>query len=284
MPKVITLTLTGVRYHGSSIGNDVRVEIDLLGKTTSYETKLKKGEHVAPHLELGAIPIGKVPFKVSATIRVIERDVLFPDKGQVEVRLKIDPAAPFPQRFTHTIAVRESRGFLTKRTARFEVTIEADSQKRIPTVEDPKWTGNFRDDPDDILLARLIFGEGENQSREAKVWIGSSVLNRVRAKAWPNTLHEVILQKGQYDPFKKKDKNFKKIIDPLAKAGKPRQRAWRESCDVASRLVSGRIPNSTAATHFHGKGITRAWFEAHIVPNGKFLRKIGDTFFYWSPN
>jgi len=34
----------------------------------------------------------------------------------------------------------------------------------------------------------------------------------------------------------------------------------------------------------NGKGVTRKWFEKNVVPNGKFLKKIGDTYFYWSPN
>ncbi len=32
------------------------------------------------------------------------------------------------------------------------------------------------------------------------------------------------------------------------------------------------------------RGITREWFEKNVVPDGKFLKKIGDTYFYWSPN
>ncbi|MFH1402202.1 MAG: hypothetical protein ABIG87_01080 [Patescibacteria group bacterium] len=64
--------------------------------------------------------------------------------------------------------------------------------KRVPTVDDPEWTGNFDDDTKQMLLARLLLGEAEDQSKETKIWIAGSVLNRVKANAWDNTIYEVI--------------------------------------------------------------------------------------------
>lgn len=161
---------------------------------------------------------------------------------------------------------------------------QLEEQKRIPTVDDPSWTGEFKDDPEKILLARLIFGEAENQSRECKIWVGSAVVNRVGAKAWRNTLHDVITQKGQYDPFKESDRTHGKVIDPLKNAAQSTKAAWYESYEVAQGLLSGKITNPTDATHFHGTGITRDWFMTNIVPNGRFIRQIDNTSFYWSPN
>ena len=45
-----------------------------------------------------------------------------------------------------------------------------------------------------------------------------------------------------------------------------------------------KIENPTEATHFHGVGVTRDWFIQNVVPDGKFLRQIDDTYFYWGPN
>ncbi len=156
--------------------------------------------------------------------------------------------------------------------------------KRVPTVKDPEWTKNFTDDTEEMLLARLILGEAENQSKETKIWVGGAVLNRVKAKAWPDSIHEVILQKGQYDPFKASDRNFIKITNPLKTSDKLSIAAWYESYDIAQKLVSGEIANPTTATHFHGIGVTKEWFIEHLVPQGKFLKQIDDTYFYWSPN
>ena len=156
--------------------------------------------------------------------------------------------------------------------------------KRIPTVEDPEWTGDFYDDTNQILLARLILGESENQPREAKIWIAGSVLNRKKAIAWPNTIHEVILQDAQYDPFKTDDPNFKKIINPLSDTGTIRNNEWKESYEVAVDILSGKVENPTEATHFHGIGVTRDWFLDNMVPDGYYIKNIGDVYFYWSPN
>lgn len=165
-----------------------------------------------------------------------------------------------------------------------EINLKIEESKRISTVNDPKWTGDFYDDPEEILLARLIFGEARGQPQEAKIWIAWSVINRIEAKAWPNTLYEVILQPAQYDPFKPNDPNYPKIIDPLKEADSQTVQAWRKCYGIARIAVNKEIENPTSATHFHGRGVSREWFERNVVPNGKFLKKIGDIYFYWSPN
>ncbi|MFH1838209.1 MAG: cell wall hydrolase [Candidatus Kuenenbacteria bacterium] len=165
-----------------------------------------------------------------------------------------------------------------------EINLKIEEPKKIPTVDDPKWTGNFKDDPEEILLTRLVFGEARNQPQEAKIWITWSVINRIEAKAWPNTLYEVILQPKQYDPFKPTDLNYSKIIDPLREADFQTIQSWKECYKIAKIAVNKEIENPTLATHFHGIGVSMEWFEKNVVPNGNFLKKIGDTYFYWSPN
>ncbi|OGH88476.1 MAG: hypothetical protein A3J93_04400 [Candidatus Magasanikbacteria bacterium RIFOXYC2_FULL_42_28] len=165
--------------------------------------------------------------------------------------------------------------------------IREDAIKRIPTVDNPEWTGDFLDDPEEIILARLIFGEANSEPQKTKEWVGWSVINRTKAKSWwPNTIHGVILQAGQYDPFKTKDPNFEKIINPLnyKNVGETDKKNWFECYDVAKSIILKQSANPTEATHFHGAGVTEDWFRRHIVPKGKFIKKIGNTYFYWSPN
>lgn len=157
--------------------------------------------------------------------------------------------------------------------------------KRIPTPIDPEWTHDFNDDPEAIIMARLMLGEAETQSAEAKLWVAGSVLNRVASSAWPNTIHDVILQEGQYDPFKSVDTNFRKITDPLGEdTSQLRLKNWQECCDLAEKLLLGRIPNPTTATHFSGEGVDKDYFIKTYIPKGKFLKQIDNTIFYWSPN
>ena len=48
------------------------------------------------------------------------------------------------------------------------------------------------------LLAHLICGEAQGYSRECQEAVGSVVLNRVADARYPNTIREVVYQKGQY--------------------------------------------------------------------------------------
>ncbi len=171
--------------------------------------------------------------------------------------------------------------------SKIEIDIKLEETKITPTVNDPFWTGDFRDDTDEMLLARLIFGETNNEPREAKIWAAWSVINRTTANSWwPKTIQGVILQTGQYDPINPKSPVYKKIINPLnyEGIGAADKKSWYECYKIAEDVISGKINNPTTSTHFFGAGITRDWFEKNVVPNGKFLKKIGNTYFYWSPN
>ena len=53
---------------------------------------------------------------------------------------------------------------------------------------------------DQRLLAALIFCEAGNQPYEGQVAVGAVVMNRVRSDAFPDTVREVIYQKGQFTP------------------------------------------------------------------------------------
>ena len=50
------------------------------------------------------------------------------------------------------------------------------------------------------LLASIIFCEAGNQSYEGQVAVGAVVMNRVRSSSFPDSIEEVIYQKGQFVP------------------------------------------------------------------------------------
>lgn len=55
-------------------------------------------------------------------------------------------------------------------------------------------------DFDDLyLLARLVESEAGNESYETKMMVASVVMNRVADSRFPNTIREVIYQKGQFE-------------------------------------------------------------------------------------
>jgi len=169
-----------------------------------------------------------------------------------------------------------------------KIEIGIKEPKILPTVDNPFWTENFKDDTEQMLLARLIFGEASGEPREAKIWAAWSVINRTKANSWwPKTIQGVILQKEQYYPFRLGDPNFNKVADPFnfkKVVDEKTRKSWYECYEVASDVISGKISNPTTATHFVAGEKNRASFEKNIVPKGKFLKKIGITYFYWSPN
>lgn len=48
------------------------------------------------------------------------------------------------------------------------------------------------------LLARLIWHESEGEPRVGKIAVGEVVLNRINSRYYPDTVHDVIYQKGQF--------------------------------------------------------------------------------------
>ena len=164
-----------------------------------------------------------------------------------------------------------------------ELNIHVTMSNRIPSVDDPLWTGDFYDDSEEMILARVIFGEARSQNEEAKIWVAATVINRIKANTWwGKTVHEVILMDQQFESFNKDNDNRFVIENPL---GNPTQKeGWVECFNIAKDILMGSIQNPTKATHFHDPRQTQEDFMRKIVPNGEFLKKIDNLYFYWSPN
>ena len=287
MLKIVNLKLLKIKCTGDNIGDDIRITIECLDDSLDSNQKIKNKTEVVVNAKVGQFPTAQESFSLPLKIKIIEHDLVFDDVGGEEIKFKVDLNVNTPQIKTYEIEVKKSRSILPgKNTAVFTLTFEVLVTGQTPTVDYPKWTGDFGDDTETILLARLIFGEARNEPPQAKKWIAWAVINRVEAKAWPNTIKGVILQGGQYDPFKTSDPNYLIILDPLGFVGvdKKSKESWYECYKIAESVVLRKTSNPTTATHFHGAGVTRKWFEKHMVPHGKFLKKIGKTYFYWSLN
>ena len=71
------------------------------------------------------------------------------------------------------------------------------SEKNTETIEKTDEKINS-DDLD--LMARIIYAEAGNCSDEEQLLVGNVIMNRVADKDYPNNIHDVIYQKGQYSP------------------------------------------------------------------------------------
>lgn len=72
-----------------------------------------------------------------------------------------------------------------------EVTVEPVATEEV--VAEPLYT-----EEELYVLSHVINGEAEGCSWEEKLYVGSVVLNRVASHRYPDTIYEVVFDKGQY--------------------------------------------------------------------------------------
>ena len=76
--------------------------------------------------------------------------------------------------------------------------IEIESEKIEETKETKESKTITYSDEDLEVLTRVITGEAQCYSDEHQIAVGSVVLNRVESPKYPNTIKEVVFQRGQY--------------------------------------------------------------------------------------
>lgn len=131
------------------------------------------------------------------------------------------------------------------------------SIKRIPNVYDPKWTGNFNDDTEQMILARAIWGEARGASKKARIAVAWSIKNRLDFKAEWDTYHNIILDPAQYSAFWEQppdDYNLKALRNPLKKANDLQK--WKETYKIAEQIIKEEISDPTdGANHYYDDSI-----------------------------
>lgn len=61
--------------------------------------------------------------------------------------------------------------------------------------------GNERYNKEDVYwLEKIVMAEAEGEPYEGKIAVANVILNRVRSGCFPNTIKDVIFQKGQFEP------------------------------------------------------------------------------------
>lgn len=131
---------------------------------------------------------------------------------------------------------------------------------RIPTVDDPRWTGDFRDDTDQMLLARAIYGEARGQNDAAKTGVAWSIRNRVEDTRpdWGNTYYDVITQHEQYSAFNLSDRNRKHVEDPFFSDRQADRIAWTRSYAIAGQVLAGTVDDPAhRANHYYDDSRSR---------------------------
>ncbi len=132
-----------------------------------------------------------------------------------------------------------------------------------PTVENPKWTGDFSGDSDQMILARVLFGEARSTlvPDQARIAIGWVIKNRVESSGWSDTYWEVITTPSHFSSFNISDDNRPFVEDPLHKNNEIDKRAWEHTYDIAKKIIKGEIADPTqGANHYYDDSInTPGW-------------------------
>jgi len=101
-------------------------------------------------------------------------------------------------------------------------------------------THDFNLDSDELLLARMIFGEGESCTKLEKIKIAWTAINR-RNLGYGKTLKEIILSPYQYSCFNEELDSSIFLKNPLMH----NSQQFLESLQIAKEVLTGRYSDPT---------------------------------------
>lgn len=164
----------------------------------------------------------------------------------------------------------------TLEKASFDFGVIPDIPKRVPTVNDPDWTGDYNDDTETMLLARLLLGETEGQPELARAGVAYTVINRFKGSNTGTTLKEVMLKPNQYDGLW----NVHTIDKVRYPSNRDSPEEWRLSYEVAEKVLAGTVADPTnGATNFHSYSVGDPDWPRWATPD-KYKAKFGNIYFY----
>ena len=109
----------------------------------------------------------------------------------------------------------------------------------------------------DRVVAKLcLLREAGGESIAVKNAIWHVILNRVKDPRWPNTVHEVVTQKGQFSSFSANDPN---VTRWPSEKNAPEWNAW---LDCGAVVTSGLLADPTNGANSY-----------HSIPNGGYHYK-----------
>lgn len=141
------------------------------------------------------------------------------------------------------------------------VTGSAPTNTEAETVSNSKIASMDWDMDEAYLLAKIAMAEAEGEDTEGKALVMLVVLNRVWSDEFPDTIEEVIFQKGQFSPVS--NGRFDRVVPD-------------EDCYRALDLIQvEKWDESQGATYFESKSDS-TWHSRNL----KFLFKHGNHYFY----
>lgn len=124
----------------------------------------------------------------------VKNEMLAFGSAAVERAKSIDMSNPQDAKTLEEIAAEEAARKAAEEEARRKAEEEAAA---AAAVQSSSYSASA---DDQTLLAAIIYCEAGNQPHDGKVGVGAVILNRVRSGSFPNSIREVIYQRGQFGP------------------------------------------------------------------------------------
>lgn len=129
------------------------------------------------------------------------------------------------------------------------------------------WTKiDLQEDSEDVLLARMIYGEARGCDINEQIAVGYTAVNRANdgVKWNGENVKEAVLKKSQYSCFNDNDPNLGKLLDPEKRAYwnyfKGDGNRFNQCLDVARDILNGNVEDPTnGATHYCRDFVNPSW-------------------------
>jgi len=141
-----------------------------------------------------------------------------------------------------------------------------------PLAAQPFHLGGALDASRDLeCLTQAVYYEARGEGREGMKAVAQVVLNRVRHRAFPNSVCSVVFQGAG----RRTGCQFSFTCDGSMR-GRVNRAAWNRARDIASAALSGSVYAPVGnATHFHTTGVSPQWRQSLVRVN-----QVGDHLFY----
>jgi N-acetylmuramoyl-L-alanine amidase len=130
---------------------------------------------------------------------------------------------------------------------------------------------SLQEQADVTFLALCLWREARGESREGKVAVAHSVLNRIASSSWGNTMMSVLFQRLQYS-------SLTYVQDPqLTNWPKDDDPSWQECLVVADAVIHGDVASPIGqADSYHDTSIQ----PPNWAVKSPFVAQIGKLMFY----
>lgn len=182
-------------WYGKALAN-VESEADVLAQAADGSEVVGK---IYTNTILSVEEKGDAWSKVSSgsVVGYVKNEMLAFGSNAVARAASIDMSNPQNAKTLEEIAAEEA----ARKAAEEEATRKAAEEAARQATSSARFDTAMSVSADDqTLLAAIIYCEAGNQPHDGKVGVGAVILNRVRSGSYPNSIREVIYQRGQFGP------------------------------------------------------------------------------------